>query len=114
LNGVQRHVRFITVVRNAVCRLWRQAKQALDGAAGSRACTKFQYLPQQHQRCDYRCCFKIDRKVSNGEERDCAVNVSGGHTDADQREHIEVSTDDGFPSAFQQWQPGIKHGYGCE
>ena len=108
------------------CNLARRGRceiqQRFYGAARAAAGTEFKHLTKEYQHNDHRCGFKVDGNLAPmwhrvgeyaGREHGCgAQDECRAHTNADQREHIQVARHDGTPAAVQQ-RPACPSDHGC-
>ena len=88
-----------------------EIQQCLDGAARAAAGTQLEYLAEEDQHNDHCGGFKVDgnlalvshrvRKYAGREHRNRTQDVCRAHSDADQREHVQLTRHDGTPSAMQ-------------
>ncbi len=102
----------VTALRDKARGGWSQIEQGLDGAAGPAAGAEFEHLTQQYQHHNHGGCLEVNghlaimahavRKNIRQQHGDDAENKCRTHTDGDEREHIEVPTDDGTPATLEK------------
>src|SRR5258707_1185251 len=125
MNVFQRYL-FIRTVRAQPSRsLWREIEQCPDGGAGLPPRTQLQHLAQQYQGDDHGADFKVNfrpaavaaerwRKNARSQGCDHAEQIRCACPHRDQREHIQVSIDDGSPAALKEWPSSPEDDRSCQ
>ena len=114
LYEIQRHVGFGPVVGDAARRFWRQAEQGPNRGAGTIARPKLEHLAQEYERDDdgrgleihvytARCIAKRIRKNARHGGGDHTVDVGDSHAQCDEREHVQVASDERLPPTDEEW-----------
>jgi hypothetical protein len=101
---------------------WGEVQQRFDGAASAAAGPEFEHLTEEHQHNDHRCGLKVDGDLApvlhrvgeyaGREHRHGAQDECRAYTNADQREHVQVTRHDGAPAPVQQ-RPACPPDRGC-
>ena len=120
IDGVERDLFVAAVGANPAGGLRREIEQRLDGAGGLLARAQLQDLAEQHQNGDDRGRLEIDgdgaigaaecgRKHVGRHGCNHAVEPSHARAHRNQREHVEVATDQRLPSAHEEWPARPQH-----
>jgi hypothetical protein len=119
-DGVDRNLLVGAALGDAPCRLRGEVEERADRPRGVLARAQLQHLAEQHQRRDDGGGLEIDRdgavmgaerggKQTGPEGRDHAVAVGDAGSHGDQREHVEMATDERARAAFEERPAGPQH-----
>ncbi len=117
---IERHFLVGVIAAKTPRGLWREAKERLDRVGGLFARPEFQHLAKQHENGDDGGGLEIDRdravcapeRLRKKARRQCrggAVSPSDAGAHGDQREHVEITGDERFRTAFEERPACPKH-----
>ena len=125
LDLVQRDIGLAAVVIQFPGRRRGEVQESPDGAGGFLARPQLQHLPEQHQDHDDRCRLEIHGNrttvLPEGIRED--LRHQGGHQAVDQgdtgaegnqREHVQMPTDHGFPGPDKEGPTAPEHDRRCQ